>query len=120
MILLLALPVLAVVALAHRYLQIYAPSNVLIRRVRASRPRLSTVVMLIALTGILLVAMKLTSSAAEAGALGWLNLAVLLLAWDAIKIALLAVLQMGRLFVAFAARRRDSLRTWSLLSSSLG
>jgi len=120
MILLLALPVLAMVALAHRYLQLYAPSNVLVRRVRASHPRPSTVVMLVTLTAILLVAMEFASNAVEAGAPGWLNLVVLIFAWDAIKIALLAVLEIGRLLVAFAGSRRASSRRWSLPSSSLG
>lgn len=42
MIMLLALPVIATVARAHRYLLRNAPSNVLIRRVRATEPALST------------------------------------------------------------------------------
>ena len=48
MIMLLALPVIAAVALAHRYLVLYAPSNVLIRRVRATAPALRTAAALLA------------------------------------------------------------------------
>ena len=39
MLILLALPVIVAVAAFHRYLQIYAPSNLLVRRVRAQQPR---------------------------------------------------------------------------------
>ncbi|WP_110241663.1 hypothetical protein [Nocardioides gilvus] len=91
MIILLALPILTIVAFLHRYVKFYAPSNLLIRRIRGSSPRLRTVAMLAALSAILLLAMKLVSKAVEAGAPGWLNLVVLLLAWDTIKIALLAL-----------------------------
>lgn len=96
MILLLALPVLAAVAVAHRWMQGYAPSNVLARRVRASRPRLSTALMLMALADVLLLTMKITASATEAGAPGWLNAVVLILAWDTIKVALLAAVCAAR------------------------
>ena len=91
MIMLLALPVVAAVALAHRYLMLYAPSNVLIRRVRASAPALSTAAVLLAVAASLLVGLKVVSDAVAAGAPGWLNLAVLVLAWDAIKLALLGI-----------------------------
>ena len=40
MLFLLVLPVLGVAALVYRYFQIYAPSNVLTRRVRTSSPSL--------------------------------------------------------------------------------
>lgn len=38
MLLLLALPVMAAVAAAHRYLQVYAPTNLLVRRLSAKEP----------------------------------------------------------------------------------
>jgi hypothetical protein len=91
MIILIVLPFLLVVARAHRHLLVYAPSNVLIRRVRMSRPTLHTCAMLVVLAAGLLVAMKLVASAVAAGAPGWLNLFVLVLAWDAIKTGLLAI-----------------------------
>ena len=95
MIMLLALPVLLAVTRAHRHLQVYAPSNVLIRRVRMSRPRLQSCAMLVFLTAGLLVAMKVAVSAVAAGAPGWLNLVVLVLAWDVIKIGTLTGLQLA-------------------------
>lgn len=91
MILLLALPVMAAVALAHRCILLNAPSNVLIRRTRASQPRPRTAAAVLALAAGLLVAMKVVADAVVAGAPGWLNLVVLVLAWDAIKLALLGL-----------------------------
>ena len=90
MVMLLALPVVAVVASVHRFLQVYAPSNVLIRRVRALNPSLSTLGMLVVLAGALLIGMRMASIAVAAGAPGWLNLVVMLLAWDAVRVGLLA------------------------------
>ena len=91
MVLLLALPVFAAVTLAHRYLQLYAPSNMLIRYVRSAPPRWGTALVLAALATVLVVAMHAVAQAVEHGALRWLNLVVLVLAWDAIKVAWLAV-----------------------------
>lgn len=104
MIVLIALPVLAVVALSHRSVQVYAPSNLLIRCVRAWPPRLTYVGVLVVLAGALLIAMELTSSLVAGGAPGWLNLVVLVLAWDAIKIGWLAVTVLIRR-VSLAVRR---------------
>lgn len=98
MLILLALPVIGTVTAAHRYLHSYAPTNLLARGVRAHRPRLSTVVMLWALAGILLVAMKALSDAVSTGAPGWLNFVVLILAWDSIKIGWLAMATLIRWF----------------------
>jgi hypothetical protein len=91
MIFLLALPVFAAVALAHRCLQMYAPTNRLVRRVRLAAPRLRTAVGLLAAAAVLLIAMHVVAEAIAAGAPGWLNLVVLVLAWDAIKLALLGI-----------------------------
>jgi hypothetical protein len=91
MLLLLAIPVLASVALAHRFLQTYAPSNVLVRRVRSARPRLGVAAGLIGTAMVLLAMVHVVASAAAAGAPGWLNVVVLVLAWDAIKFSLAAV-----------------------------
>lgn len=88
---LLAFPVIAAVALAHHYLLLYAPSNVLIRRVRAWRPTLITVAAMMAVAAALIVALKVVADAVASGAPGWLNLVVLLLAWDAFKLAALGV-----------------------------
>ena len=104
MILLLTIPVIAVVALAHRCLLLYAPSNVLIRRVRVSRPKLSTAAAVLALAAGLVVAMKVVLDAVAAGAPGWLNVIVLVLAWDAIKCGLLAV---GEAWRSLAVRLRE-------------
>ena len=91
MIMLLALPVIAAVALAHRCLLLYAPSNVLIRRLRAKAPALSTAAAMLAVALGLIVALKVVSDAVAAGAPGWLNVVVLVLAWDSFKVGWLAV-----------------------------
>ncbi|MGN6782977.1 MAG: hypothetical protein ACTHJH_15925 [Marmoricola sp.] len=107
MIMLLAIPVIAAVALAHRYLLLYAPSNVLTRRVRAARPTLSTAAAMVVLATVLLVAMKVVSDAVAAGAPGWLNLVVLVLAWDVIRIGLLALHTILRWLCSWHRRAGD-------------
>lgn len=92
MIMLLALPVIAAVALAHRYLVLYAPSNVLIHRVQATEPALRTAAAMLAMATSLMVALKMVLDAMAAGAPGSLNLVVLVLAWDGIKIGWLAII----------------------------
>ena len=104
MIFLLALPVFAAVALAHRWLQMYAPTNRLVRRVRIAAPRFRTAVGLLAAAAVLLIAMHMVATAVAAGAPGWLNLVVLVLGWDAIKVSWLAVGVVLRL-VALGVRR---------------
>lgn len=104
MIMLLALPVIAAVALVHRYLVLYAPSNVLIRRVRATAPALSSAAAMLGVASSLIVALNVVSDAVAAGAPGWLNLVVLVLAWDAIKIGWLAIAVLSR-WIRLATRR---------------
>lgn len=104
MLFLLALPIFCGVALAHRYLQLYAPSNVLIRSVRYAPPRWGTAVALLAVAVTLLLAMHAVVQAIAAGAPGWLNLVVLVLAWDAIKFAAAAAVTTLRALAA-AGRR---------------
>lgn len=96
MLFLLALPVISLVALLWRNLQIYAPSNVFIRHLRSAPPRWRTVLALLALASALLFTVHLVSQAIGDGAPGWLNLVVLVLAWDAIKVGVAAVTVAGR------------------------
>lgn len=86
----LVLPVLFSVAAMHRYLAVFAPTNVLVRRLRASEPRWRTAALLASVAVALLAAMHGAASAVASGAPGWLNIVVLVLAWDAIKLGLLA------------------------------
>lgn len=92
MLLLFALPVLVTVTLAHRYLQTYAPSNVLVRRVRSTQPRVRTAGGLLLLAWALLIAMHVAAVAVVAGWPAWVNLIVLVLAWDALKFLTLAII----------------------------
>lgn len=112
MLFMLTLPIIIAVAAMHRYLQTYAPTNVLARRTRAQGPRWRTAAVLIVLATALLLAMHALGEAVANGAPGWLNLLVLVLAWDATKIGLLAILVSGRCarptVAAAIGRRRPS------------
>jgi hypothetical protein len=99
MLFLLFLPVVGCVALIWRYIQAYAPSNMLIRLVRSAPPRWRTVLALVALATVVLIVMHAIDQAVVRGAPGWLNMVVLVLAWDSIKIGWLA-LDVGRRAVA--------------------
>jgi hypothetical protein len=103
MLLQLALPIFLTVAAAHRYLTLYAPSNILIRHVRMSPPRWRTVGALAVLTSLLILATRAAEAAITAGAPGWLNLIAMVFAWDAIKVGALAICTGAR--VAVRGRR---------------
>lgn len=91
MFLLLALPVIAAVAAVHRYQQVYAPTNLLVRRLSAKASHWRAAAVLVVVGASLLMAMHAAASAVANGAPGWLNLLVLVLAWDAIKLKLAAL-----------------------------
>lgn len=91
MLILLAIPVIVAVALVHRLVQAVAPSNLLVRWAHSAQPRCRTGAVLVGLASVLLLAMHLVADAVSAGAPGWLNLVVLVLAWDALKVGWLAV-----------------------------
>ena len=91
MLILLATPVIVAVTLVHRLIQAVAPSNILVRSVRSARPRWRLAATLLGLSAVLLLAMHVVANAASGGAPGWLNLIVLVLAWDALKVGWLAV-----------------------------
>ncbi|WP_107706235.1 hypothetical protein [Nocardioides allogilvus] len=105
MLILLAMPVFIAVAAMHRYLAVFAPTNVLVRRVCVSEPRWRTAALLAAVALALLAAMHGAASAVASGAPGWLNIVVLVLAWDAIKVGLFA---MG----VFIRRLLRAVRCW--------
>lgn len=94
--LLIFIPAIAIAACAHGLLQAWAPSNILTRHVRASRPTFPMTAALGVVAFACLTAMYLLAEAIESGAPRWLNLAVLVLAWDAIKIGVLACLTAAR------------------------
>lgn len=105
MLILLALPVIAVVSAVHRYLQCCAPSNLLTRRVRGATPTFRMAAVLLALAAALLVLMHVVAEAIGAsGGPGWLNLVVLLLAWDVIKLTLVALVVAARSLAALPQR----------------
>ena len=118
MLLLLALLVFAVVALVHRYLQMYAPSNVLVRRVRWSAPTWRMAAGLLVAALVLVGVLHVLARAIEEGAPGWLNLVVLVLAWDAIKIGALGCLVLARRVVS-SFRPARSRHLYDQLSSAV-
>lgn len=91
MLILLALPVIVTVAAVHRYLALYAPTNVLVCRVRGSHPTRRAAAALAVVACVCAGGVRLLNMAIEAGAPGWLNVVVLVLAWDAIKVGFLAL-----------------------------
>ena len=111
MLVLLAIPVIVAVASVHRLIQAVAPSNLLVRSVLSARPRWRIAAALLGLAAALLTAMHVVADAVVAGAPGWLNLVVLVLAWDAIKLGLATALVTIRIlsgkFLAIAGRSQE-------------
>jgi len=91
MLLLLSIPTFKFVGFLHAVLQAWAPSNIFIRRVKAAPPRWRTTGGLVALSVALLFAVRALELAIAAGAPTWLWFPTGILAWDAIKIATLAL-----------------------------
>lgn len=111
MLLVLFLPVLYASALAHHYFKAYAPSNVLIRRVRAGRLRWRTAGALLALSFVLVAIAHVLAAIVAAGAWGGLNFVVLMVMWDAIKFGCLGIsVALGR---AWSLIRPMSKEVWS-------
>jgi hypothetical protein len=108
MLILLTVPVIVAVALVHRLIQAVAPSNLLVRRVRSARPRWCAAAVLVGLTTVLLLTMHILANAVVGGAPGWLNLVVLVLAWDAIKVGWLAAIVILRSTVDVVRRAAGS------------
>ena len=69
MLVLLAIPVIAAVAITHRFIQAVAPSNLLVRSVRSAAPRWAIAAALLGIAIALLVTMHGVAIALSAGAL---------------------------------------------------
>ena len=91
MLILLAIPVVVAVAFVHRWIQTVAPSNMLVRHVRRSRPKVRRAIGLAMLSLALIALAHALERMVEAGSAEWLNLLVFVLLWDAIKMGVLAV-----------------------------
>lgn len=105
MLLLLAFPLVLVVAAVYRLVQTIAPSNVLIAHVRFMRPTLRIASGLVALTLLLISVAHAITVAIASGAPGWLNLVVLVLLWDAIRFGVLGGMVGLRTACAAVTRR---------------
>lgn len=104
MLFLLMVPVIAVVAGAHHILQLYAPSNVVVARVRAERPHFRTALRLLGAAAALVTVAHIVSDWVALGGPGWLNLVVLLLLWDSIKFGVCAAAGLVRMAVGCLVR----------------
>lgn len=92
MLMLLAIPVIVAVASAQRVLHAVAPSNMLIARMRNGGSNVTAGAALAVVASLSLLVTRLLTEAVAAGAPGWLNLAVLVLAWDTIKFGIASCL----------------------------
>lgn len=116
---LIAVPVVLLVTVARGLLRDYAPSNMLIHAVRASRPSVAQAVGLAGLAAGLLTTAHLVTSALANGAPDWLNIVVLVLLWDAIKLAVLSVIVCARGVwsgVWSRTRRATNACSWNFVS----
>lgn len=112
MFILLAIPLIVAVAFVHRVIQVVAPTNLLVRSVRSARPGGRVAAALFGLATVLVLATHVVADAVSAGAPGWLNLVVLVLAWDALKVGWLAVSVILRAIGGLA--RRCVGRAWQV------
>jgi len=93
---LLAIPVVVAVAFAYCLVEAVAPTNMLIAHMRGTWPSLIAPGVLSAVALLLVTSAHGISLAIARGAPDWLNLIVLILLWDAIKLGLLALREFVR------------------------
>jgi hypothetical protein len=82
---------LGVAALVYRHLQMYAPSNAIVARIRQKRPRFRVAAGLMGLSATLAAGAFVLADRVVSGAPGWLNIVVFIAIWDACKFAALGV-----------------------------
>ncbi len=97
MLFILMVPVVVVVSVAHRMLQLYAPSNLIVAHVRRHPPRLWVAGALLMLAVLLLLIAAICSEMAMTGGPGWLHVLFLIALWDAFKFMFQAIAVAGRL-----------------------
>lgn len=78
-------------ALARRYLQVYAPSNVVLARVRRARPRLRVAVGLFALSTTLAASAFAITEWVVNGGPRSMNLVIIIAIWDAFEFTFTAI-----------------------------
>lgn len=119
MLLLFAIPVVLSVVFIYRLAQV-APSNVLVAHVRRARASAWLAGGLLALALALAFAAHGVGLAIAHGAPDWLNVVILVLAWDAIKVGILAVHSAGRAFFVATQRAIDRVTGRRRVASSFG
>ncbi len=99
---------LGIGARAHRFLQMYAPSNAVVARVRQERPRVRIAAGLLLVSATLLAGALVLADWVVNGGPGWLNLVTLVAVWDAFKFTLLALAVLLRSGIARMRRVESS------------
>lgn len=108
MLILLMVPVVVVVTVAHRMLQLYAPSNLILAHVRRHPPRLRVAGVLLMLAISLLLIAAICSEIARTGGPGWLHVVFLIALWDAFKLmfeAIAVAMRRGAMALSRATRK---------------
>lgn len=93
------------------FLRCYAPSNIALDAIRSRSGLKWGIPAALVLVPAYLFAASFTSALIERGAPGWLNIVVLVLIWDALKLAVMAPVSVGLLLQArlaeWSPRRRQ-------------
>lgn len=87
------------------FLRCYAPSNIALDAIRTRRGHKWGIPAALALVPAYLSAASFTTSLIARGAPGWLNIVVVVLIWNALKIAVMAPVSVGLLLRARLAER---------------
>ncbi|MGD9961482.1 sulfate permease [Nocardioides sp.] len=87
------------------FLRCYAPSNIALDAIRSRSGLKWGIPAALMLVPAYLFAASFTSALIERGAPGWLNIVVLVLIWDALKLAVMAPVSVGLLLRARLAER---------------
>lgn len=87
------------------FLRCYAPSNIALDAIRTRRGHKWGIPAALVLVPTFLFAASFTSALIERGAPGWFNIVVLVLIWDALRIAVMAPVSVGLVLRARLAER---------------
>ena len=107
---LLASSIFQLVATSHRYLARHGLTNLLVRRVLSSPPRWRTALALGSATGLLAVFAGALEVLISEGGPHWLYVLILVVVWDAIKLATCAALTSARAVTLTAGGERSGSR----------
>lgn len=93
-------------ATIHYFLRAYAPTNILVRRLRARDGLKWAIPIALVVVPVYLFAAAITTTVIADGGSGWLNLVVLTCIWNAMKFAWMGVLSVPLLARVLVRERR--------------